>query len=306
MNYLERAKNFRTKKRLGQNFLIDESVIEEILGFVNSDDCIIEIGPGVGFVTEELVKVAKYVRAVEIDEQAIKVLSAMPQRECDFEVVHQDILKTDLSQFKNPKCKKFKIIANIPYYITSPILLHLLGEIDAVEHKNRNCIDEIILMVQLEVAKRLVANENSQNKEYGMLSILTQFYTDIEIVRIVKARSFYPAPKVDSALVRLKIRPEGRVPLNPFLRRVIKACFATRRKNIKNCLVAGGFGSLNVEKALSELAIDPNLRGEKLSIEKFEKLSRVLHDKRASEAQHLCGDSSANASKDRRSYENKS
>lgn len=282
MNYLERARNFRTKKRLGQNFLIDESVIEKILSYAEPDDCILEIGPGIGFVTEELVKIAKYVRAVEIDEQAIKILNtncamalAQSNSGCNFEIIHQDILKTDLSQLTTPECKKFKIIANIPYYITSPILVHLLGEIDVVDHKNRNCIDEIILMVQLEVAKRLVANENSPNKEYGMLSILAQFYCDVEIISTVKARSFFPAPKVDSALVRLKIRDNGRVELNPFLRRTIKACFATRRKNIKNSLLAGGF--LNVEKVLSELGIEQNLRGEKLSIEQFEQLSKALY-----------------------------
>ncbi len=285
MDYLERAKKFRTKKRLGQNFLVDESVVEEILSHIGEEDCVLEIGPGIGFVTEELVKIAKYVRAVELDEDAIRLLGtncamAMAQREksdnpkCDFKIIHQDILKTDLSTLAN-NGEKFKVVANIPYYITSPILVHLLGEIDEVEHKNRGVVDEIILMVQLEVAKRLVATENSPNKEYGMLSILAQFFTDIEILRTVKARSFFPAPKVDSALVKLKIRPEGKVEVNPFLRRTIKACFATRRKNIKNSLLAGGF--LNVEKALAQLGIDNNLRGEKLSIVDFERLSKMLY-----------------------------
>lgn len=273
MEYFERAKKFRTKKRLGQNFLVDENVIEEILSNVSADDNVLEIGPGIGFVTEELVKIAKHVCAVELDEEAIKALKL----NCPAaEIIHQDILKTDLSALmvKNGNGKKFKVIANIPYYITSPILVHLLGEIDEAEHKNRGAIDEIILMVQLEVAKRLVASENSPNKEYGMLSILAQFWADVEIIRTVKARSFYPSPKVDSALVRLKIRPEGRVRANPFLKRTIKACFGTRRKNIKNSLQQGGF--LNAEKVLEELGIDKNLRGEKLSIVDFERLSKAL------------------------------
>lgn len=283
MNYLDRARNFKTKKRLGQNFLVDEVVIEEIISNVDKDDCVLEIGPGVGFVTEELVKVAKYVRAIEIDEEAIKILGtncalalATSNSGCDFKIIHQDILKTNLAELQNESGEKFKIIANIPYYITSPILVHLLGEIDEIAHNNRNCISEIILMVQLEVAKRLVANENAQNKEYGMISILTQFYSDVEIIREVKARSFYPAPKVNSALVRLKLRNEPKVEINPFLRRTIKACFASRRKNIKNSLTQGGF--LNVEKVLNELKIDVNLRGEKLSTERFSELSKALYE----------------------------
>ena len=282
VNYIARAKKFRTKKRLGQNFLVDESVIEEILSNVGADDNVLEIGSGIGFVTEGLVGVAKSVRAIELDEDAIKILKATCH---EAKIIHQDILKTDLSALLpvaagggrgGAAAQKFKVIANIPYYITSPILVHLLGEIDEAEHKNRAAIDEIILMVQLEVAKRLVASENSPNKEYGMLSILAQFYADVEIIRTVKARSFYPAPKVDSALVRLKIRPEGRVEVNPFLKRTVKAAFATRRKNIKNSLMQGGF--LNVEKVLAELGIDQNIRGEKLSIEQFERLSRKLYE----------------------------
>ncbi len=273
MDYFTRAKKFRTKKRLGQNFLVDENVIEEILSNVSSDDNVLEIGPGIGFVTEGLVEIAKRVCAVELDEEAIKALKiSCPKAE----IIHQDILKTDLSALLPVGEQKFKVIANIPYYITSPILVHLLGEIDEAQHKNRSTIDEIILMVQLEVAKRLVASENSPNKEYGMLSILSQFWADVEIIKTVKARSFYPSPKVDSALVRLKIRPKGRVETNPFLKRTIKACFASRRKNIKNSLLQGGF--LNVEKVLAQLGIDQNIRGEKLSIVDFERLSKALHE----------------------------
>lgn len=280
LSLLERAKNFRTKKRLGQNFLVDEGVIEKIISCVNKADDVVEIGAGVGFVTEELVKAAKSVNAIELDEDAIKALRVncavgAEKSGCDFEVIHADILKTDLSEFC-PGEKHLKVIANIPYYITSPIIVHLLGEIDDIQNKNRSAIDEIILMVQLEVAKRLVATETAPNKEYGMLSILAQFYCDVEILRTVKARSFYPAPKVDSALVRLKIRPTGRVELNPFLRRTIKAAFATRRKNIKNSLMAAGFK--NVEKVLAELKIEQNIRGEKLSIVEFERLSRALYE----------------------------
>ena len=203
MDYFFRAKKFRAKKRLGQNFLVDEKVIDDILSCVNNDDSVFEIGPGLGFVTERLVDLAHDVVAVEIDKDAIEILNKNLGDKQNFKLIENDILKVNLDEIY-PKDKKIKIVANIPYYITSPILVHLLGEIDDFDNKNRNHIDEIILMVQLEVAKRICANENSQNKEYGMLSILSQFFCDAEIIRHVSKRSFYPSPKVDSAIVRLK------------------------------------------------------------------------------------------------------
>lgn len=173
MNLFLRAKQFRTKKRLGQNFLIDESAIDTILNEVNADDTVLEIGAGAGFVTERLVEKAKKVYAVEIDEDAIKELQKIDSDR--LKIIHQDILKTEL---KNVEDTAFKIVANIPYYITSPILVHLLGEIDDLCNENRARISEIILMVQYEVAQRLVADESSPAKQYGLLSILAQFYAD--------------------------------------------------------------------------------------------------------------------------------
>ena len=155
-DYLQRAKYFRTKKRLGQNFLINPEVIFDIIEFsgISKDDTVLEIGPGVGFVTEQLVKRAKKVIAVELDEEAVKELEKL---NCaNLEIIHQDILKTDISALSD---EKVKIVANIPYYITSPIIAHLLGEIDDLHNKNREKITDIILMVQEEVARRIVANE---------------------------------------------------------------------------------------------------------------------------------------------------
>ncbi|MBE7706545.1 MAG: ribosomal RNA small subunit methyltransferase A [Cyanobacteria bacterium SIG30] len=282
-SYIRRVKGFRTKKTLGQNFLIDYSAIEKILEYVDPCDDVVEIGAGVGFVTEELVKKAKSVTAIEIDKDAIKILEKNckfsilnKENSCDFKIIEQDILKTDLSQFK--KDKELKIVANIPYYITSPILAHLLGEIDDINNKNRNSISEIILMVQYEVAKRLVASEKSENiKDYGLLSILAQFWADVEIIKKVSKYSFYPAPKVDSALVRLRINKNPKVEVTPFLRKTIKASFSTRRKNIKNCLQNASF--LGVEDALQSCNIDLNTRGEKLSIQDFSNLSKALYEK---------------------------
>ena len=137
MNYFERARYFRTQKRLGQNFLIDGEVIAHIINYANisADDTVLEIGPGVGFVTEQLVKHAKKVIAVELDEEAIKELKKIEAP--NLEIIHKDILKTDLSTL----CEgKIKVVANIPYYITSPIIAHLLGEIDDLDNKNRQKI----------------------------------------------------------------------------------------------------------------------------------------------------------------------
>lgn len=275
MNLFERARFFRTKKRLGQNFLVNPDVIEEIIDYaqITKDDTIIEIGPGVGFVTEQLVKYAKKVIAIELDEEAIKELEKL---ECDnLEIIHNDILKTDISALSN---EKVKVVANIPYYITAPIISHLLGEIDDLNNKNRNSISEIILMVQEEVARRMVATEKSPSKQYGLLTILAQFWTDCEIIRLVGRKSFFPAPKVNSALVGLKINNEPKLKLSDYshFRRVLKAAFSQRRKNIKNCLVNNGFNKDIVKYVLNKLDIDENTRGESLSIEKFGQLSEEL------------------------------
>lgn len=277
MNYFERAKKYRAKKRLGQNFLIDENAIETILDCsdITKDDIVVEIGPGLGFVTEHLVKLARKVYAVELDEDMVNEISKIDAD--NLEIIHNDILKTDISQFG----QNIKIVANIPYYITSPILAHLLGEVDDLDNKNRKSISQILLMVQWEVAKRLQANEKSPSKEFGLLSILAQFWANVEIIKKVTARSFFPAPKVDSAIVKLTVNDKPMLELTnySFFRKVVKACFATRRKNIKNSLVNAGFSKNAVEEALKELSINENLRGETLSIEQMGQLSETLKGK---------------------------
>ena len=275
LDYLQKAKFFRTKKRLGQNFLVNPDVIFDIIEFagITKEDTVLEIGPGVGFVTEQLVKHAKKVIAVELDEEAIKELQKL---DCtNLEIIHNDILKTDISALCD---EEVKVVANIPYYITSPIIAHLLGEIDDLENKNRNKIKDIILMVQEEVARRIVATKDSSSKQYGLLTILSQFWADCEIIRLVGRKSFYPAPKVNSALVSLKVRKEPLLKLEDysFFRRVIKAAFSQRRKTLKNCLVGAGFDKEKVTTAISNLKLDENIRGEKLSIQEFGELAKEL------------------------------
>ena len=275
MNYFERAKFFRTKKRLGQNFLIDGQVIQNILEYadIQPEDTVIEIGPGVGFVTEQLVKKAKKVIAVELDEEAIKELKKLDAP--NLTIIHQDILKT---QFKDLTDEKVKVVANIPYYITSPIIAHLLGEIDDLNNENRNQITDIILMVQEEVARRMVATEKSPSKQYGLLTLLSQFWADVEIKELVGRRAFFPSPKVNSALVYLKVREKPLLELSDYanFRKTVRAAFAQRRKTLRNCLISGGFDKEKISKAMSKLSIDEKIRGENLSLEMFGKLSEAL------------------------------
>ena len=275
MNYIERAKYFKTKKRLGQNFLINGEVIRNILDYANitPEDTVIEIGPGVGFVTEQLVKIAKKVIAIELDEEAIKELKKLDAP--NLTIIHKDILKTDLSGLTD---EKVKVVANIPYYITSPIIAHLLGEIDDLNNKNRNMITDILLMVQEEVARRMTATEKSPSKQYGLLTLISQFWAEVEIKELVGRRSFFPAPKVNSALVYLKVREKPLLKLSDYshFRKTVKAAFAQRRKNLKNCLLSGGFSKERILSAMKNLNLDENTRGEKLSPEMFGKLSEAL------------------------------
>lgn len=275
VDYLQRAKFFRTKKRLGQNFLINPDVIGDIIEFANltKDDTVLEIGPGAGFVTEQLIKKAGKVIAVELDEDAVKEIQKL---EADnLEIIHQDILKTDLSEL----CEgEIKVVANIPYYITSPIIAHLLGEIDDLVNKNRAKVTDIILMVQEEVARRIIATEKSPSKQYGLLTILSQFWADCSIIRLVGRKSFYPAPKVNSALVYMKVRKEPLLELSDYshFRKTIKAAFSQRRKTLKNCLLGAGFEREKITNAISKMGLDENIRGEKLSIAQLGELSELL------------------------------
>ena len=275
MNYIQRAKQFRTKKRLGQNFLVDEKIINKIIdeAALNPGDTVIEIGAGAGFVTEKLAELAKKVIAVELDEDAIEVLQKLPYE--NIEIIHEDILKTDIAGLVQ---EPVKIIANIPYYITSPIMAHLLGEVDEPVNKNSQSIKEIILMVQYEVAKRIVANEKSPSKDYGLLSILANYRAETEFICKVPSKSFYPAPKVDSAIIKLKIRPKPLVEVEnlKLFRRIIKAAFGTRRKTLKNALLQGGFSQEVILKASAKAEIDLNRRGETLSMQEYKVLTESI------------------------------
>ncbi len=276
MDYYERAKKFNTKKSLGQNFLIDEKIINFIVDSSNltKEDTVLEIGAGIGFVTELLAQKAKKVYAVEIDKQAISVLKKLPYE--NIEIIEQDILKTNINELA--KNEKIKIVANIPYYITSPILSHLLGEVDEQNNPNLSVIKEIILMVQYEVARRIVATNKSKNKEYGLLSILCNFNCDTEFLKEVNSKSFMPRPKVNSGIVKITPSLTQKYQVNNLktFRKITKASFQSRRKTLKNSLMIAGIDRSLIEKTLTCLGWDMNIRAEKLSIEEFCKLSDFI------------------------------
>lgn len=264
--------NFRFSKSLGQNFLIDGNIVRKICeeGEVSKEDDILEIGPGIGTLTEELSYKANKVVAVELDKSLFPILDETLAGCNNVEIVPGDILKIDLPKLFSEKfeSENIKIVANLPYYITTPIIGRLLEEeLD---------IDSILVMVQSEVAERMKASPGT--KDYGSLSVFVQYYTDPEIVLSVPKTAFMPRPNVDSAVIKLKIRKE-KIELKDreTFFKVVKAAFSQRRKTILNSLSSG----LKTDKAtiraiLEKADIDPKLRAENLTIEDFSKISAIL------------------------------
>lgn len=263
-------------KRLGQNFLIDEFVIEEICDTaeVSSSDLIIEIGPGIGSLTAVLVEKAGKVISVEIDEKMLKILNDRFKFYNNFELINEDILKVDLNKLikenLNDKITKCKIVANLPYYITTPIIIKLLEE-------NLN-VESITVMVQKEVAERLTAIPGSKNS--GAISHLIYYHADSSLAINVYRDSFIPAPDVDSAVINMKFLKEPRIKIEDekLFFDIIKAAFSQKRKTLVNGLVNNNFFSSKeeAEKALTLVGLDSKIRGEKLTLEDFKKIYDII------------------------------
>ena len=265
----------RPKKQLGQNFLVNPEALEIILaaGELTDTDTVIEIGAGLGCLTDALARRAKRVIAVEVDELLYKALVAQFATDSHVHLLNADILKLELDLLLSDGTETvpttFKVIANLPYSITTPILWKLLDY-----HKQ---IHSCVLMTQKEVAERIVAEPGG--KDYGALTIGVTYRTDATLIATLSPENFYPAPKVDSALLKLTIRqhPKVKVENEEFFFKVVRTAFRTRRKMLKNTLVRGRLAPAKVlAAAFEELGIAPERRAETLDITEFAALANFL------------------------------
>ena len=268
---------FTFKKSFGQNFLTDTNILQKIVDTAEIDDQVnvIEIGPGIGALTEFLAERAAEVMAFEIDHRLVPILADTLRDFDNVTVVNEDILKVDLAQhiqnFKNPDLP-IKVVANLPYYITTPILMHLI--------ESGIPFSEFVVMMQKEVADRISAQPNT--KAYGSLSIAVQYYMTAKVAFIVPRTVFVPAPNVDSAILKMVRRPEPAVAVEDesFFFKISKASFTHRRKTLWNNLT-GYFGKTEevkdkLTKALDQASLSPSVRGEALSLAEFASLADAL------------------------------
>lgn len=268
--------NVRFSKSLGQNFIINDYIIDEIIrrGDITEKDSILEIGPGIGVLTQALADTAHQVVAVELDNKLIPILNETLDEYDNVEIIHNDILKIDINKIIEEKMERpTKVVANLPYYITTPIIMKLVEE--------PSDIKEIIVMVQKEVAERMVSAPGS--KDYGSLSVAVQYYCDAMIILDVPRDNFMPAPNVDSAVIRLIIRdtPAVEVIDHDFFFKIIKGAFALRRKTLVNSLSKSAIGIDKnlLKEILNDMNIDLRIRGEKLDINDFADLANRIYKK---------------------------
>ena len=266
---------FNFQKKYGQNFLIDTHVLDKIIGAaqIGPDDFVLEIGPGIGTMTQYLAEAAMEVVAVEIDTKLIPILQDTLKEYDNVTVLNEDILKVDIRKIAEEKNggKPIKVVANLPYYITTPIIMGLF--------ESEVPLDSITVMVQKEVADRMQVGPGT--KDYGALSLAVQYYAEPYIVANVPPNCFIPRPAVGSAVIRLTRYQEKPVKVNDasFMFKIIRASFNQRRKTLQNGLYNSSELRIPKEKtvaALEEMGLTPTIRGEKLSLEEFAQLSDIL------------------------------
>lgn len=257
---------FKFSKSLGQNFLTDESVLNDIVesSDINKEDFVIEIGPGVGTLTKELLRRAKKVCAIELDSGLIPIIKEEIGEEENFELINRDALKVDFSEIIGEE-KSVKLVANLPYYVTTPIISRILNE--------KYNFKSLTIMIQKEVAERINSKPNC--KEYGALTILVQYYCDTSIVRNVKPSCFVPEPKVDSTIIKLEKLAEPRIKIKDekIFFKVVRDSFNMRRKTLWNALKTFKISSDDMQNIFEAAGIDSKRRGETLSIQEFGRLS---------------------------------
>ena len=273
---LVKRHGFKFTKSLGQNFLIDDNIVDKIVAGagIGPSDKIIEVGPGIGTLTREMASRAGALMAVEIDKNLIPILTDTLGDYENVKIVNEDIIKADIRGLidENLDGGPIKLVANLPYYITTPIIMRFLEE-------DINVTD-IVVMVQQEVAERM--NAQPGGKDFGALSVAVQFYCDTEIVAKVPRHLFVPQPNVDSIVIALRVRPERKykVDSEDLFFKVVKAAFGQRRKTLLNSIASmGNLSKDMVKEALEEAGIDPKRRGETLSLDEFANLSNVIGNK---------------------------
>lgn len=276
--YILKQYEFSTKKKFGQNFLIDEGVLSGIVetAGVTKEDHVLEIGPGIGSMTHYLCEEAGHVTAVEIDDKLIPILTDMMQGYDNFTLIHDDILKVDLEALaKEAGGRPFKVVANLPYYITTPIVMELL--------EKKLPIESITIMVQKEVAERMQAGPGT--KAYGALSLAVQYYADAEIEMEVSPSSFLPPPQVSSTVIKLTRyeKPPVEVEDEKLMFRLIRDSFNQRRKTLVNALSNGGGAGVSkdvIRECILEIGEKETVRGEALSLAKFAELANAVSAKK--------------------------
>lgn len=266
---------FNFQKRYGQNFLIDSHILEKIIAAaqITKEDCVLEIGPGIGTMTQYLAENAREVIAVEIDRSLISILDDTLSEYDNVTVINEDILKVDIATLVQEKNggKPIKVVANLPYYITTPIIMGLF--------ESHVPLDSITIMVQKEVADRMQAQPGT--KDYGALSLAVQYYAKPQIALLVSANCFMPKPNVGSAVIRLERYKENPVQADDetHLFALIRAAFGQRRKTLVNSLANAGNIAVTKEqaaKALEKMNLSPSVRGEALTLAQFVQLSSLL------------------------------
>lgn len=274
--FIMKQNNIVANKSLGQNFLIDENVVDTIVDSANitNKDLIIEIGPGLGTLTSKLLEKAGKVICVELDPKMVKILTERFKLYTNFEIINEDILKVNLKEIiaenKKEGLVSAKVVANLPYYITTPIIMKLLE--DKLE------IESITVMIQKEVAERLA--ETPGGKETGSITYAIWYYTEPEIVLEVPNDSFIPEPEVTSSVIKFNILKEPRIQVEDEKKffKTIKVAFMQKRKTLVNALVNGGLfkNKEDAEKCLETLGIDKKIRGEKLTLEQYNEISKQI------------------------------
>ena len=262
---------FRFTKSLGQNFLVDQNIVRDIIrgAEVSKEDYVIEIGPGVGTLTKELLKEAASVTAIELDDKLLPILKEELKEYENFHLIHGDATKVQLDAVYPGK--EIKLVANLPYYVTTPIITKILND--------KVAFSSLTILIQKEVAERMDAVPGT--KDYGSLSVLVQYYCDTKIVRNVPPESFMPRPKVDSTVIRLtKLeKPRAYVKDEELFFKIVRMVFTMRRKTLSNNLKSMGYTREFIEEVLEAAGIDLKARGETLSVEKFAELSNVIKER---------------------------